>query len=174
VYTAGRLLGGYFGRQIYRRLETLITSLPIFKEVYPYVKQVVDLGYQDTMARADELWVFLRPAHAEPRADQVERQRVGEVPDHVELGGDRQEGDGDRSRFQACDAVVFEWLDGEHDIGVVERVVYLGPTTQVVVRLAGGGTVQMMTASGDADASYAEGSNVTVVLPRDALRVLSD
>jgi spermidine/putrescine transport system ATP-binding protein len=57
--------------------------------------------------------------------------------------------------------------------GVVERVVYLGPITQVVIRLAGGGTVQMMTASGEAETSFAEGSDVTVVLPRDALRVLS-
>ncbi len=42
VYIAGRLLGGFFGRRIYRRLETAITSLPIFKQVYPSVKQVVD------------------------------------------------------------------------------------------------------------------------------------
>ncbi|MGH3030186.1 MAG: ABC transporter ATP-binding protein [Gaiellaceae bacterium] len=57
--------------------------------------------------------------------------------------------------------------------GVVERVVYLGPTTQVVIRLTGGATVHMMTASGDTETPYAEGSDVTVVLPRDALRVLS-
>ncbi|MGH2450521.1 MAG: ABC transporter ATP-binding protein, partial [Candidatus Limnocylindria bacterium] len=36
--------------------------------------------------------------------------------------------------------------------GVVERVVYLGPTTQVVVRLNGGPTLQAMMASGDAQA----------------------
>jgi len=42
VYVAGRLLGGLLGRSAYRRVERLITSLPIFKQVYPYVKQVVD------------------------------------------------------------------------------------------------------------------------------------
>lgn len=42
VYVAGRLLGGYFGRKLYRRIEALIVSLPIFKQVYPSVKQVVD------------------------------------------------------------------------------------------------------------------------------------
>lgn len=42
VYIAGRLVGGFLGRQIYRRLERLITSLPVFKWVYPHVKQVVD------------------------------------------------------------------------------------------------------------------------------------
>ncbi|NQY92400.1 MAG: DUF502 domain-containing protein, partial [Deltaproteobacteria bacterium] len=47
VYIAGRLLGGFFGRQIYRRVETLITSVPIFKQVYPYVKQIVDFLFSD-------------------------------------------------------------------------------------------------------------------------------
>lgn len=42
VYFAGRLLGGFFGRRIYRRLEQAITTLPVFKQVYPYVKQIVD------------------------------------------------------------------------------------------------------------------------------------
>lgn len=42
VYVAGRLLGGFLGRSVYRRVERLITSLPVFKQVYPYVKQVVD------------------------------------------------------------------------------------------------------------------------------------
>jgi uncharacterized membrane protein len=47
VYVAGRLLGGFFGRQIYRRLERFITALPVFKQVYPYVKQVVDFLFSD-------------------------------------------------------------------------------------------------------------------------------
>ncbi|MDQ3993618.1 MAG: ABC transporter ATP-binding protein [Actinomycetota bacterium] len=63
--------------------------------------------------------------------------------------------------------------NGENRLpGVVERVVYLGPITQVIVRLAEGPTVQAMTSSGDSGASFQEGSPVTVVLPRDALRVL--
>lgn len=47
VYIAGRLLGGFFGRQIYRKIETIITTLPVFKQVYPYVKQVVDFLFSD-------------------------------------------------------------------------------------------------------------------------------
>ncbi|TVQ52537.1 MAG: DUF502 domain-containing protein [Phycisphaerales bacterium] len=47
VYTAGRLLGGYFGRKIYARLEKLLTTLPIFKQLYPSVKQVVDFLFSD-------------------------------------------------------------------------------------------------------------------------------
>ncbi|MCA9291797.1 MAG: DUF502 domain-containing protein, partial [Phycisphaerales bacterium] len=41
VYIAGRLLGGFVGRTLYKKLEGLITQVPIFKQVYPYVKQVV-------------------------------------------------------------------------------------------------------------------------------------
>lgn len=47
VYTAGRLLGGYFGRKIYQRIEKIIVSIPIFKQVYPSVKQVVDFLFSD-------------------------------------------------------------------------------------------------------------------------------
>ncbi|MHC4428854.1 MAG: DUF502 domain-containing protein, partial [Planctomycetota bacterium] len=47
VYVAGRLLGGFFGRRISRKLESLITTLPVFKQVYPYVKQIVDFLFSD-------------------------------------------------------------------------------------------------------------------------------
>lgn len=47
VYIAGRVLGGFFGRQIYRKLEGVLTSVPVFKQVYPYVKQIVDFLFSD-------------------------------------------------------------------------------------------------------------------------------
>ena len=47
VYIAGRLLGGFVGRRVYRRIERIITSVPIFKQVYPHVKQVVDFLFAD-------------------------------------------------------------------------------------------------------------------------------
>jgi len=47
VYVAGRLLGGLVGRTIYRRLERLVVALPVFKQIYPYVKQVVDFLFGD-------------------------------------------------------------------------------------------------------------------------------
>ena len=50
VYIAGRLLGGYLGRRVYRKIERVITSLPIFKQVYPYVKQIVDFLFGEDPA----------------------------------------------------------------------------------------------------------------------------
>ncbi len=47
VYFAGRLLGGFFGRRIYRKVEGVITTVPVFKQVYPHVKQVVDFLFSD-------------------------------------------------------------------------------------------------------------------------------
>lgn len=47
VYIAGRVLGGYLGRRIQGRLERLLTSIPLVKQVYPYVKQVVDFLISD-------------------------------------------------------------------------------------------------------------------------------
>ncbi len=42
VYIAGRLVGGFIGRLVYRYLERLITSIPVVKKIYSWVKQVVD------------------------------------------------------------------------------------------------------------------------------------
>ncbi|MCI0365342.1 MAG: DUF502 domain-containing protein [Phycisphaerales bacterium] len=47
VYVAGRLLGGFIGWRIYRSIERVIVTLPVFKQVYPYVKQVVDFLFSD-------------------------------------------------------------------------------------------------------------------------------
>jgi len=47
VYVAGRLLGGFLGRRFYRKIERIITSLPVFKQVYPHVKQIVDFLFSD-------------------------------------------------------------------------------------------------------------------------------
>ena len=43
IYLAGVLLGGFLGRKVYGRLELLIAQVPVFKQVYPHVKQLVDL-----------------------------------------------------------------------------------------------------------------------------------
>jgi uncharacterized membrane protein len=47
IYFAGRFLGGYLGRQIYDRLEKLLARVPGFKQVYPHVKQVVQMVIGD-------------------------------------------------------------------------------------------------------------------------------
>lgn len=43
IYLAGVLLGNIVGKSIYTRVERLITRIPGFKQVYPHVKQVVDM-----------------------------------------------------------------------------------------------------------------------------------
>ncbi|MBT5383058.1 MAG: DUF502 domain-containing protein [Phycisphaerae bacterium] len=42
VYLAGRLVGGWVGRVAYRQLERAITSLPVIKKIYSWIKQIVD------------------------------------------------------------------------------------------------------------------------------------
>lgn len=43
IYFAGLLLGGIVGRRLYGRVETLISRIPGFKQIYPHVKQLVEL-----------------------------------------------------------------------------------------------------------------------------------
>lgn len=41
-YLSGRIFGGFLGRRIAARIERIVARVPIFKQVYPYVKQLVD------------------------------------------------------------------------------------------------------------------------------------
>ncbi|MEQ8845841.1 MAG: DUF502 domain-containing protein [Phycisphaerales bacterium] len=50
IYLAGLLLGNYLGRRVYARIERLIAQVPGFKQVYPHVKQLVDLIMGDRKA----------------------------------------------------------------------------------------------------------------------------
>ncbi|MCH2136190.1 MAG: DUF502 domain-containing protein [Phycisphaerales bacterium] len=53
VYLAGRFVGGLVGRLAYRWLERVITSLPVVKKIYSWIKQVVDFlfrGQEDKQA----------------------------------------------------------------------------------------------------------------------------
>ncbi len=43
IYLAGTLVGGFLGRRVYAYLERVISKVPGFKQVYPYVKQLVEL-----------------------------------------------------------------------------------------------------------------------------------
>jgi spermidine/putrescine transport system ATP-binding protein len=58
--------------------------------------------------------------------------------------------------------------------GMVERVVYAGATTQVIVRLAPGEVVQALMKNEGAAPAYQQGTAVSVHLPPTALRVLSE
>jgi hypothetical protein len=55
---------------------------------------------------------------------------------------------------------------------MVERVVYVGATTQVHVRLPGGEAIQALTANHDGRPDWPAGTPVGVTLPADALRAL--
>ena len=64
---------------------------------------------------------------------------------------------------------------GENHIpGMVERVVYVGSTMQVIVHLASGPTLQAWVQNQGDGLPYAQGHPVAVHLPPDALRVLID
>ena len=61
-----------------------------------------------------------------------------------------------------------------HLPGMVERLVFLGSTTQIFLRLAGGAALQSLVPN-DGDAlPYGQGTPVSVALPAEALRVLAD
>jgi spermidine/putrescine transport system ATP-binding protein len=58
--------------------------------------------------------------------------------------------------------------------GMVERLVFLGSTTHVYVRLATGSTLQTLVRNDGAELPYTQGTPVNVAIPADALRVLPD
>ena len=64
--------------------------------------------------------------------------------------------------------------DGENRIpGMVERLVYTGPSMQLIVRLAAGVSLQVMIPNRRDTNPFPQGAPVTVTLPADSLRVLS-
>jgi spermidine/putrescine transport system ATP-binding protein len=65
--------------------------------------------------------------------------------------------------------------EGENRIsGIVDRLVYLGSTTQVLLRLQGGEQLQALVTNSGEDLPYREGSAVSIDLPADALRVIAE
>ena len=48
IYIGGRVLGSFMGRYVFHRLERLFKAIPGFKQVYPHVKQMVDLIMGDS------------------------------------------------------------------------------------------------------------------------------
>ena len=64
---------------------------------------------------------------------------------------------------------------GENRIpGMIERVVYVGPVTQLIVRLAPGDRIHSTLQNEGREVPYAQGTPVSVHFPDDALRVLLD
>jgi ABC-type Fe3+/spermidine/putrescine transport system ATPase subunit len=57
--------------------------------------------------------------------------------------------------------------------GMVERLVFTGSSTQIIVRLAPGGVIQALLQNEGDDLPFEQGTPVTVALPPDALRILA-
>jgi spermidine/putrescine transport system ATP-binding protein len=73
----------------------------------------------------------------------------------------------ERVRLEAHD------VGGENRLpGMVDRIVYLGNATQILVQLAAGDTVQVLVQNQGAPVDYPHGTPVSVYFPADALRVL--
>ncbi|MEQ8850899.1 MAG: DUF502 domain-containing protein [Phycisphaerales bacterium] len=53
IYLAGVLVGNYLGRRLYVRAEKLLTRVPVVKQVYPSVKQIVDFLLGDGTRKLD-------------------------------------------------------------------------------------------------------------------------
>jgi spermidine/putrescine transport system ATP-binding protein len=58
--------------------------------------------------------------------------------------------------------------------GMVERLVFLGSTTHIYIRLATGAALQTLVRNDGTELPYSQGTPVSVDLPADALRVLPD
>lgn len=43
IWLAGLFLGGFVGRRVYATVERIISRIPGFKQIYPHVKQLVDM-----------------------------------------------------------------------------------------------------------------------------------
>jgi spermidine/putrescine transport system ATP-binding protein len=75
----------------------------------------------------------------------------------------------ERVRLEPCGSA------GENRLpGMVERLVYQGSTTQLVVRLAPGEALQALVQNQGAPLPWRQGTAVAAHLPADALRVLPD
>jgi ABC-type Fe3+/spermidine/putrescine transport system ATPase subunit len=112
---------------------------------------------------------------------------VGRAPDgrcRVRVGDfELLAGQGDTAATGAVKVVIrpervrLEPYDGAGSVenripGMIERTVYLGSITQLIVRLAPGDTLQAMVPNEDGARPYQQGTPVRAYLPAEALRVL--
>ena len=112
-------------------------------------------------------------AEAEPDGSGGCRLQVGEFTLMAMVGKTNSRGTlkcvvrPERVKLEPYDSV------GESRVpGIVERLVYLGSATRVIVHLATGQTLQSLIQSDGAKLPYEQGTAVQVYLPPDAVRVL--
>ncbi len=103
------------------------------------------------------------------------RLRLGDFTLHAEAG--RLDATGAVKlaiRPERINVNPYETTGANHVPGMVERLVFLGSTTHVYVRLATGAALQTLVRNDGAELPYSQGTPVSVSLPADALRVLPD
>ena len=103
------------------------------------------------------------------------RLRLGDFTLHAEAG--RLDSTGAVKlaiRPERINVSPYETTGANHVPGMVERLVFLGSTTHVYVRLATGAALQTLVRNDGAELPYSQGTPVSVSLPADALRVLPD
>jgi spermidine/putrescine transport system ATP-binding protein len=103
------------------------------------------------------------------------RVRLGEF--ELDAGGGDTAASGDVKVVIRPERVVLEpyGTTGPNRLpGMVERLVYQGPATQLVVRLANGDTLQALVQNQGQPVTWQQGTAIAVHLPADALRVLPD
>jgi spermidine/putrescine transport system ATP-binding protein len=118
----------------------------------------------------------LMDAVAEPSPNGSCRVRVGDFVLDVESGETSAAGPvrlvirPERVRLELLSIDV---PGGNHLPGMVDRLVYLGSSTQVIVRLPTGESLQALIQNEGRSLPYAQGTPVSVHLPPNALRVLA-
>jgi spermidine/putrescine transport system ATP-binding protein len=100
--------------------------------------------------------------------------RYGEFTLDAQVPPGRDAGPGRAVIRPECVELAEAGLTGTNRLpGMVDRTVFLGSTTQVLVRLPQGGVVQSLITNTAGSESFAAGQPVTVSLPSEALHVLA-
>ena len=100
--------------------------------------------------------------------------RYGEFPLDAQVPLGHDAGPGRAVIRPECVELAESGLTGANRLpGMVDRTVFLGSTTQVLVRLPQGGVLQALITNAAGSGAFSAGQPVTVCLPREALRVLA-
>jgi spermidine/putrescine transport system ATP-binding protein len=116
----------------------------------------------------------LLDVECEPGGGLTRSVRFGEFVLEAQAPSGHEAGPGRAVIRPECVELAEAGLTGANRLpGMVDRTVFLGSTTQVMVRLPQGGLVQSLITNAAGSCSFTIGQPVTVCLPSDALRVLA-
>ncbi|MBL4699585.1 MAG: DUF502 domain-containing protein, partial [Phycisphaerales bacterium] len=83
IYLVGVLIGNFMGKSVYARLERLITRIPGFKQVYPHVKQVVDMIIGDNKMAFSQVVIVEYPSAGIWTVGFLTGNSLREIDDHA-------------------------------------------------------------------------------------------